>query len=293
MIKSMTAFAVFKQSTDKITVTTEIRSYNSRHLDISLRVPHGFQSLEEKIKSFITNKVVRGRVEIRISIQEDSEESNAFEVNFIKASAFHRALSQLNDKLELNGSIPLELVLSGGGIIKPLEIQKDMDLYWDVIKQSLDQALTDLDQMRATEGACIANDFDKRLKFIHQKLKLINDQSQNLLQVYTERLKDRITALTYGIIELDPARITQEAAILSDKSDISEEITRSLSHLDQFQKIMEAKEPGGRKLNFLLQELNREFNTMGSKIGNADTAHIIVTVKAELEKLREQVQNVE
>lgn len=293
MIKSMTAFASFQHSADKITVTTEIRSYNSRHLDISLRVPHGFQNLEKNIKSLINNKVVRGRVEIRISIQEDSEESNAFEVNFTKASAFHKALSQLNDKLELEKSIPLELVLNGGGIIKPLEVQKDIDLYWDLIKQSLDQALADLDQMRTTEGAYIADDFDKRLKFIHQKLKQINDQSQNLLQVYRERLTDRITALTYGIVELDPSRIAQEAAILADKSDISEEITRSLSHLDQFQKIMTAKEAGGRKLNFLLQELNREFNTMGSKLGNADIAHIIVTIKAELEKLREQVQNVE
>ena len=147
--------------------------------------------------------------------------------------------------------------------------------------------------MREKEGAFLANDLKQRLGFVEQSLDQIEADATGLVPLYRERLQERITALTKGVVELDAGRIAQEAAILADRSDISEEIVRAESHLKQFRSIMISEEPAGRKLNFLLQEFNREFNTMGVKAGNAEVSHIIVNVKSELEKIREQVQNVE
>ena len=147
--------------------------------------------------------------------------------------------------------------------------------------------------MRKKEGDFISQDFKKRLKYIEQTLNKIKRASKDLLSHYQEKLKERMAALTQGIVEIESSRIAQEAAFLADRSDISEEIVRARSHLKQFRDIMTASEPSGRKLNFLLQEFTREFNTMGVKAGNADVSHMIVGVKTELEKIREQVQNVE
>ncbi len=146
---------------------------------------------------------------------------------------------------------------------------------------------------RATEGRHLALDLGARLNALEAALGEIAGQSSGLVALYQERLKERIATLTQGLVAIDPARIAQEAALLADRSDISEEIVRAGSHLKQFRSIMDSSEASGRKLNFLLQELNREFNTMGSKAGNAAVAHVIVEVKTELEKIREQIQNVE
>jgi uncharacterized protein (TIGR00255 family) len=150
-----------------------------------------------------------------------------------------------------------------------------------------------LDEMRLTEGRHLELDLGARLHGLEAALGEIAAQSSGLAALYQERLKERIACLTQGLVAIDPARIAQEAALLADRSDISEEIVRAGSHLRQFRSIMDSAEASGRKLNFLLQELNREFNTMGSKAGNAAVAHVIVEVKTELEKMREQIQNVE
>ena len=147
--------------------------------------------------------------------------------------------------------------------------------------------------MRKKEGEFLFKDLQTRLDYIEESISVIEKNTSDLLPRYQERLKERIMALTQGITEIDPVRIAQEAAILADKSDISEEIVRARSHVNQFRKIMTENAPVGKKLNFLLQEFNREFNTMASKSGNTDISHRIVSVKSELEKLREQVQNVE
>ncbi|MCK5509226.1 MAG: DUF1732 domain-containing protein, partial [Desulfobacterales bacterium] len=154
-------------------------------------------------------------------------------------------------------------------------------------------ALDGLNAMRKKEGDFIGRDFINRIDFIEKSLGQIKKESENLLSHYQERLKERITALTQGMIDIDPARIAQEAAFFADRSDISEEIVRVESHIKEFRSIMDSEESAGRKLNFLLQEFSREFNTMGAKAGNSNVSHIIVAVKSELEKIREQVQNIE
>jgi uncharacterized protein (TIGR00255 family) len=293
MIKSMTAYSTAEFATEQLTVSTEIRSYNSRYLDLVLRIPSGYQSLEEKIKEFVSTRVVRGRVEVKIQVEMGAIDANVFEVDQIKAQSFYAALNRLRDEFNIKSEISMDLLLSPGGIIKPAEMVKDTEAVWPSIRNCLKRALEELDAMRKREGDFIAKDLFKRLAHINAQIEEIRIASSGLLDAYQQRLKERISALTGDIVEIDPGRIAQEAAILADRSDISEEIIRSESHLKQFHHIMESDGPAGRKLNFMLQEFHREFNTMGSKIGNAEISHRIVDVKSELEKIREQIQNVE
>ena len=293
MIKSMTAFAAVEKTENQLTVSTEIRTYNSRYLDVVLRVPQGYASLEEKIKNLISEHVIRGRVEIKLVIQDASEEVYGFEVNEAKAKAYMGALSRLKDLFGINTDVTLDMLMENGGLIRPVDIRQDLEACWAIVRDCLTRALIDLDAMRKREGDFIARDFAGRLDDIQEKVCRIENASADLLAFYQNRLRERITVLTQGMVEIDPGRISQEAAFLADRSDISEEITRTKSHVLQFRELMEMDEPAGRKLNFLLQELNREFNTMGSKTANAAISHVIVDVKSELEKIREQVQNIE
>ncbi|MDJ0817242.1 MAG: YicC/YloC family endoribonuclease [Desulfobacterales bacterium] len=293
MIKSMTGFAAAEVFDGDLSVSTDIRAVNSRHLDLALRIPAGFSGLEEKIKGLINRKIVRGRLEVKIQIKDATENAIAFEIDWARAEGMYAAIKTLTDKLGLQNNITVDHLLSVGGIVRPVETVDESEKVWETVETCLERALADLDAMRRKEGEFIANDLFARLDFIESDLAEIEDNSANLIERYQERLMERIAVLTKETVEIDPARLAQEAAYLADRSDISEEIVRAKSHIEQFRQIMQSKEPGGRKLNFLLQELHREFNTIGSKIGHAETAHRVVEVKAELEKIREQIQNVE
>ncbi|MGE0083045.1 MAG: YicC/YloC family endoribonuclease [Desulfococcaceae bacterium] len=289
----MTAFARAEKTEGNLTVSAEIRSYNSRYLDLTLRIPQAFQSLEDKIKTLVSERTARGRVELKLQVQDISETSCAYEIDENKAAAYYRALSELKERFAIERPISIEDLSRVNGIIRPSETETDTEASWGLIKTCLEEALSSLDSMRKTEGSFIAQDFAKRMDYIEAAIENIAAASDGLPAHYQERLKARISTLTQGIVDIDPARIAQEAAFLADRSDISEEIVRAGSHVKQFRAIMFSDESAGRKLNFLLQEFNREFNTMGSKTGNADVSHMIVELKSELEKIREQVQNVE
>ncbi len=293
MIKSMTAYAKTEITDSSLTVGVEIRTVNSRFLDCQIRVPHGYGPLEDKIKECVARRLGRGRVELRLFVTDMSEESCAYEVNFPKARAYHKALAAMAADLGLGSEIPLSLFTGSQGMISPAEVTVDQESRWQVIERCIDQCLTELDTMRQAEGDYLKNDFLTRLSDIEKALDRVETECADLVPQYQKKLMERISALTGGMVELDQARIAQEAAVLADRSDITEEITRARSHILQFRNIVDSPEPGGRKLNFLLQEFNREFNTMGSKVGHASVAHVIVDVKSELERLREQVQNVE
>jgi uncharacterized protein (TIGR00255 family) len=293
MMKSMTAYARSEKTADEINVSTEIRSYNSRYLDVSMRIMHGYNVLEDKIKTLISEKIDRGRIEVSLQINDGSEEAYNFEINIAKARAYHNCLVQLKDQVDLHSEITVDLLVREGGVIRTVEIDRNMDAVWPVVRDCVDEALNNLVEMRKKEGEFIALDIGGRINRIEKSVHLIEKESTDLLYHYQQRLKERIVALTREMVEIDPERITQEAAFLADKSDISEEIVRVASHIKQFRTIMNSEEPAGRKLNFLLQELHREFNTMGSKTVKANVSHTIVEVKSELEKIREQLQNVE
>lgn len=293
MIKSMTAFARTEAGDALRSVVVEIRSYNSRHLDLVLRLPSVYAGLEDKVKALVAVAVARGRVEVRLQIEAKTEEAVVFAVNAPRAVAYHRALTELKKLVNIDAPVTLEQLVGIGDMIKPAEGENDVSSFWPLIEESLGRALSDLDTMRRREGEFIAADIGQRIDDIAYILEQVETAASGLLEKYRDRLQERITALTDGIIAIDGDRIIQEAAILAERSDITEEIVRAASHLAQFRSLMLAEEPAGRKLNFLMQELNREFNTIGSKTDTSAIAHMVVDVKAELEKIREQVQNVE
>lgn len=293
MIKSMTAYAKAEKIQDQLAVSMEIRTVNSRYLDCMIRVPHGYQTMEDKIKEYVSRRISRGRLEIRVNVSDSSEESVAFQVNVQKAKAYRDALVVIKQTFDMNDTIALSQLASVQGVIAPAEVPMDMDKVWSVMESCLEEALLNLDVMRSQEGDYLKKDFLDRLGFVEQAIERIKADASDLLPMYQKRLTERVNALCDGVVKIDEARIAQEAALLADRSDISEEIVRASSHVAQFRAIMDSPEAAGRKLNFLLQEFNREFNTMGSKVGHAGVSHLIVDVKSELERLREQVQNVE
>lgn len=293
MIKSMTAYAGSDFSSPHLTIAIEIRGYNSRHLDVALKLYHRYAVLEEKIKKAISAAVDRGRVEIRINITESDENAEVFSINEPMANAYYKTLAQLKNKFQMDAEIPLALLCAKNGIIETDEPEINTDAIRQPLEECLHAALAEFDAMKINEGNALKADLEQRLAFIEDSIAKIETKTDGLLDLYQEKLKNRIATLTQGMVDIDPARIAQESAFIADRSDISEEVVRAKSHLNQFRQLMADKAPCGRPLNFLLQEFNREFNTMGSKAGDAEIAHVIVAAKTELEKIREQIQNVE
>jgi uncharacterized protein (TIGR00255 family) len=293
MMKSMTAYARAENSAESTVVAVEIRAYNSRFLDTVFRLPPLYNVLEDRLKSLVAEYVSRGRIDLKLQLTDVSESAAAFEVNLPRAGAYYRALLELKNHLGLDAPIGLDQIAGVSDMIHPAKVDVDVDRNWPLIEDCLRRALEDLDAMRRREGDFIAADMRQRLTMVSECLKTITTESAGLLDHYRDRLKERIAALTGGLAEVDPQRLLQEAAILADRSDITEEIVRVESHIRQFYAIMQSDEPAGRKLGFLLQELHREFNTIGSKTEKSAVSHRVVDVKSELEKIREQVQNIE
>ncbi len=298
MIKSMTAFAKAAHESGHITADVTIRSYNSKGLDFAVYLPEACRPLEEDIKKLVSAVIQRGRVEIRVNIQDDTPEADLFEVDAARAASYYRALVTVKETLNFESSPTMEQVLAAGKLILPKTVELDTDLLWDVVSKAVETAVNDLDGMRASEGANLFADLSGRINDIEMKLADVEKLAREIPAIYKQRLMERLERLTADIPPgdsacIDPVRLAQEAAILADKSDVSEEIVRLHSHISQFRQIMDTGQSQGRKLNFLIQEFNREFNTIGSKSGHADLSHMVVDLKSELEKIREQVQNIE
>jgi len=293
MIKSMTAFSRASKTYETITADVTMRSYNSRHLDIAFYCPESCQAFEEDIKKNIAKTHGRGRIEIRLSIQDDAKDLEQFEVDEAKAVSYFQALKKIKDMLNLSTDITMENILSARNVIVPSKKEQNSGNLWKVIELAIGTASTQLDLMRREEGKNLLSDLTARIDYIEDSLKQIETDAAKIPLIYKQRLMERISHLTADTEELDPVRISQEAAILADKSDVSEEIVRLYSHIKQFREILDSDDSQGRKLNFLIQEFNREFNTIGSKAGNASLSHRVVDLKSELEKIREQVQNIE
>lgn len=293
MIKSMTGFAYNESLSENYNITAEIKAYNSKTTDIMMRLPNAYRALEDQIRTLVSRHFARGRIEIKVNIESLLENDNPFTVNWDKAQHFEAVLEEAAKRFEAPIHDKLRLLLSHSGMLSMAEKEVDLAKVWSLLEPVLMQDINDLIAMQTREGDSIAEDLRQRLAFLENTVAIIEPFAAGLIEVYCNRLKDRIKTLTADTVELDEGRIAQEAAFLADKADISEEITRARTHIAHFRDIMDENEPSGRKLNFLLQELNREFNTMGSKIGNADVAYKIVEAKSEIEKIREQVQNIE
>jgi len=289
----MTAFAKASHTKEFITADVTIRSYNSRHLDFAIHLPEACQSFEEQIKRLISKTHDRGRIEVRLNFTDDSESSDLFEVDEVNARGYYSALSRLKDSLAIGSDISLDHILAARNIIIPTQKQVDADLLGEVVLAVVEMAAGELDLMRRQEGENLFQDLSSRMDYIEGSMETLTKEADKIPGVYKNRLMERIAKLTQDAEGIDPVRLAQEVAVLSDKSDVSEEIVRLASHISLFREVMDAKDSQGRKLNFLIQEFNREFNTIGSKAGNAVLSHMVVDLKSELEKIREQVQNIE
>lgn len=293
MIKSMTAFATGAASEADLSVEMTVRSYNSRYLDFSIHLPEACQPFEDQIKKIMGQMHTRGRIEVRLTLTDDASDQDFFEVDTLRAQAYYRALDDLRRGLGIETPVSLETVLGAKQIISAAKKEVDSELLGRVIEQAAAAAAEELDRMRRQEGVNLYQDLTARLDDIEQRMGTVADLAKSIPQAYKLRLEDRLAALTRDGDPIDPVRLAQEVAVLADKSDVSEEIVRIHSHIKQFREIMDETESQGRKLNFLVQEFNREFNTIGSKSGSTDLSHHVVDVKSELEKIREQVQNIE
>jgi uncharacterized protein (TIGR00255 family) len=289
----MTAFARAEKSTDTVQVVVEIRSLNSKNLDLILRMPPTYYIFEDQIKKMIKQYLHRGRIETMISIHENIESLDRFEANLDRATEYISVLKEIIDHFQLQHTIGLRDIMKAGNIIKPLEKENDLEAVEPLVMACLQNALDNICVMRATEGKMLCADINQRLDDIVDSLNNISTLANEQMNYYYQKLQERIATLTHNMVEIDPVRIAQEAAILADRSDISEEITRLNSHIEQFKTFMTENQPVGRKLNFLLQEIGRELNTIGSKSGSTEISRIIVNLKSDQEKIREQIQNIE
>lgn len=293
MIKSMTAFGRAEKEDEGRTYIVEIRTLNRRYLEVLVRLPRQWFPMEDRVKKLVGGKIARGRVDISVKVKDRAETVSQIEVNVPLAQAYLRALRDLNRTLELEERIGMKMLLAMEGVVTATEPEVDLDRSWETLSLCIGEALEGVDAMRLSEGKTVYDDFQKRLDFVDNSFSKIEALSPSILLEYRDRLHERITVLTEGKVELDPNRLAQEVAFLVDKGDITEEIVRAQSHLKQFRGMIESEDAAGRSLDFLLQELNREVNTIGSKVGDAELSQVVVSLKSELEKIREQVQNVE
>ena len=293
MIKSMTAYGRGEVHLGDTRFIAEARSLNNRHLDIILRIPRNYQVLEKELKDTISSRIKRGRVEVSVQIGNNGEESPySLELNEPLVNSYIKISHQLSEQFGLDKEIQVDTLLQMKDVLLFRPEAVDMDKLRPGFHHVIVQALDSLDMMRVKEGEAIEADFAKRLNLLEAYTNEVDRRTPILAEEYRKRLKDRIDHII-GDVALDESRLAQEVALFAERSDITEEIVRARSHLKQFREYLSMDDVLGRRLDFLIQEINREVNTLSSKASDALISKLVVEMKAELEKLREQVQNIE
>lgn len=289
----MTGFGRGAVVENNFAVTVELKTVNNRFLDVSLRLSSEMQQLESTIKRLIGNRLSRGRVDV--SLQYDRAEDINYEINRPLITGFLAAMKEMQEEFSLTGEPDLNVVARLPNVLIP---QKDeiSDEFVVAVETAVNAALDDLEKMRGNEGDMLANELEARLNEMEKRLDPIEVEASNITEEYRQKLSKRISemlAKSDSQIEIDQSRLAQEIAYLADRSDISEEIARLRSHIEHFRGIMSEEKEVGKRLDFLTQELNREANTIASKTGNLTVKEHALAIKSEIEKIREQVQNVE
>jgi len=293
MIKSMTAFAQEATNTKDQSLTLVVRTYNSRYLDINLRLAGPLSPLEDRVKRYIASRLSRGRVEVSIQFTGSGKNRNEIlSINIPLARAYWDKLNELKASLGVPGPIDLNILLGLKDVLVYQESPSSEESLWQSIQRPLTQLMDGVDKMRSAEGRHLSRDLMSRIRTIEKAAAIISKKVPQVVRAYQLRLQKRVNELA-GETKIDPQRLGQEVAILADRSDISEELVRLESHLKQLKALFRETQPVGRKLEFLLQEINREINTLGSKSMDGSISQQVVAVKAELEKMREQIQNIE
>ena len=293
MIKSMTGFGKGEFTDGKRNVICEIRSVNHRYSDIFIKMPRRYSFAEEKIKSIIKETVKRGKVEVSVVVESITEEDITIKLNPLVARQYIDNLRMLKDEFGLEGEISLETIANLPDVMKNAPDIDDEEEVTSSIEEAVRTAVANLDQMRVIEGQKLAEDLTMRGELIRKYVSEIEERAPEIVKEYKQKLYDRISELVEGMVEVPDERILVEAAVFADKTNITEELVRLDSHISQLHQILGAAKSNGKKLDFLVQEMNREANTIGSKANDNDITGAVIEIKSEVEKIREQVQNIE
>lgn len=299
MLKSMTGFGRGEYEDADFSVTVEMKTVNHRYNEVAIRLPRFLNPLEDKIRKTILKTVSRGRIDVFVNADYTTSGNCTLKVDKNLAAAYHKALQEVGaaigaDAAGINAAAEIMYLSKYPDVINVKEGFFDVESVWPKVEQAVNQAVANLVAMRETEGGNIYGDFIYRADLIAEKLALIEERSPMVVEEYQNKLQERLTnLLADNNIAVEPERLLQEVAIFADRTSITEEIVRLKSHIKQFKQIIASDQPVGRKLDFLIQEFNREANTIASKANDYTLAQIVVEIKAEIEKIREQIQNIE
>lgn len=291
MIKSMTGFGRGEASQDNITFSVDIKTVNHRYSDISVRLPRMVSPLEEKVREYIGSKLNRGKVDIYINYDSFGQDTKV-KLDTNLASAYVDSLNILKQQFGIKDDISLSLLTKFPDILKLDTEEKDLDFLWSILYSAIEQAVGSLVEMRSREGERLCKDMVEKLDSINATIDEMKAKSPDLVEVYKNKLYDKIKEMTKDM-QLDENRLLTEVAIFADKSSIDEEIVRLKSHIEEFKKTLYVKGAIGKRLDFIVQEMNREVNTIGSKSSDLGIVNNVIAMKTEIEKIREQVQNIE
>ena len=294
MIKSMTGFGRSEYNDGKRNIIVEIKTVNHRYADISVRMPRRYSFVEDKVKTTIKEKIKRGKIDVSIMVENLTENDVNIKLNTMIAQQYYDNLKELQRQFDVTGDITLQYLAGMPDVLKAIPDVDDEEEMTKCILQPVREAAANLEAMRMVEGEKLANDLIMRGDIIKGLVDQIEERAELVPKAYTEKLRERIQELIGNSVTVPEDRILVEAAIFADKCNITEELTRLNSHMDQMKSIIEkSSQPDGKKLDFLVQEMNREANTIGSKANDITVTNLMLQVKAEIEKIREQVQNIE
>lgn len=292
MVRSMTGFGRAVKELDGYVITVELKSVNHRYFEFSMRCPRQYGFIEEKMKSYLSARVARGKVDCFVSIDALNTEAADVVVNNTLASAYVKALKELTAAYDLREDYGASVIARFPDVLVVKKAEEDEEKIWNCVKSVADEALEKFLAMRAVEGRKMYDDIYSRSQFILDTVAFIEARSPQTVKEYNDKLIERVHELI-GDVSLDEGRIIQEVAVFADKVAVAEETVRLRSHIDQLRSFLKSEEAVGRKMDFLVQEINRETNTIGSKCNDVEIARKVVDVKAEIEKIREQIQNIE
>ena len=290
----MTGYGWGECAQDGFKVTVELSSVNRKQSEISVNLPRELEVLEAQIRDAINRAIARGRLTARVSLHAaENKDAARVHLNRGLAIAYTRELNRLAKELKLSGTVSLDLLLRAPGVLQTTEEMADAEDFWPAVEKALKQALAMLVKMRGREGSHLRQELSHRMDLIRKAVTKVRKHAPTVQERYRQQLMERIKNAGLDANDIEEDRVTKEVVYFADRSDITEEITRLESHFQQFDDCLESKEPVGRTLDFLAQEMNREINTIGSKANDSLISREVVTLKAELEKFREQAQNVE
>ena len=294
MIKSMTGFGRSEYTDGKRSIIVEIKSVNHRYSDITIKMPRRYSFAEDRLKGAVKDIARRGKIDVSIMVENITEDDTNVRLNTMVARQYYNNLKELQKEFEVGGDITLQFLSTLPDVMKAVPDLEDEEEIFKSLEVPVSEAAKKLDEMRTLEGAKLAEDIIKRGEYIRNRVKEIEVRSPEVTKAYSEKLRDRIKELVGANVTIPEDRILVEAAIFADKCSITEELVRLDSHIIQLNNIIsKSNQPDGKKLDFLVQEMNREANTIGSKANDIEITNKVLEIKSEIEKIREQVQNIE